>query len=284
MARHPGRGDAREVLDERPHLHRAERTVDADDERPCVLHREPERIDCLAGQVAAATVDRGEGDPERQVRRLVERGGDRRLRVQRVEDRLDQEEVDATFGEPADLLRVGVPDLLECVRPISGLVDTRRERQRHVQRPDGARDEAADLVGRLPGQPRARDVHLARVRLEGIVGLADRGRREGVRGGDVGARGKVVAMDAEDDLGSRQVEQIGIACDVARVIFEALAPICLLASELTLDEHAPRAVEHGNPLPEDGCESCARVLHPVPFLRPKENVACRGRTGSLGVF
>ena len=111
MARHPGRGDAREVLDERPHLHRAERAVDADDERLRVLDREPERVDCLAGQVAAAAVDRGEGDPERQVRRLVERCGDRRLRVQRVEDRLDQEEVDATFGEPADLLRVGVPDL-----------------------------------------------------------------------------------------------------------------------------------------------------------------------------
>ena len=101
------RRDAREVLDEWTHLRRAERAVDADDERPGVLDREPERVDGLAGEVAAAAVDGRERDPERQVRRDVERGGDGGLGVQRVEDRLDQQEVDAAFGQAANLIRVG---------------------------------------------------------------------------------------------------------------------------------------------------------------------------------
>src|SRR5436190_9783472 len=67
------RRDPREVFDKRPHLRGAERAVDADDERLRVLDREPEGLDGLAREVATALVDRGERDPEGQLRRLVER-------------------------------------------------------------------------------------------------------------------------------------------------------------------------------------------------------------------
>src|SRR6266540_3386295 len=86
MTRDPGRGDAREILDERAHLRRAEGAVDADDERVRVLDGQPERIDRLAGEVAAAAVDRREGDPERDLGSLVQRGGDRSLGVELAED------------------------------------------------------------------------------------------------------------------------------------------------------------------------------------------------------
>src|SRR5437867_8266204 len=112
MTRDPRRRNAGEVLDERPHLRGAEGAVDSDDERLRMLDREPERIDRLPGQIASAAVDRGEGDPEWQVGFLVERRADRGLRVERVEDRLDQQEVDAAFGETADLLGVGIADLV----------------------------------------------------------------------------------------------------------------------------------------------------------------------------
>ena len=39
------RADARQSLDEGPHLRRAQRAVDADDERLGVLDRDPERLD-----------------------------------------------------------------------------------------------------------------------------------------------------------------------------------------------------------------------------------------------
>ena len=134
MAGDPCRRDAREVLDERPHLARAERAVDAHDERLRVLDGEPERVDGLAREVAPAAVDRREGDPERQVGRFVEGGGDRRLRVERVEDRLDQEEVDPALGERQDLLGIGVADLVERVSAEGRIVDPRRQRQRQFRR------------------------------------------------------------------------------------------------------------------------------------------------------
>ena len=83
--------------------------------------------------------------------RRLARGDDRRLRVQRVEDRLDQQQVDAAVGEAADLLGVRLDDLVERVRAVAGLVDARAQRERDVQRADRAGDEA---VGRPP--PRAR--------------------------------------------------------------------------------------------------------------------------------
>ncbi len=90
----------------------------------------------------------------------------------------------------------------------------------------------------------------------------------------------VVAMSAP--AAKRQVEQVGIAGDVTRVILEPLAAVGLFALDLPLDEDAPGAVEHGDPLGEDGFESRAGVLHSCSVL-PRENGASLGRTGSLGV-
>ena len=206
MTRDPGRRHPGEILDERTHLRRAQGAVDSHDEGVRVLDREPERVDRLAREVAAAAVDRREGDPERKLRRLVEGGCDRSLRVERVEDRLDQQEIDRASRETADLFGIGVADLVEGVRTERRIVDARRERQSDVERTDRAGDEAADLVGRLARQPSPGNVHLVGTALEPVVRLSDRGRREGVRRGDVGPGGEVVAMDPEDDLGPCQVE------------------------------------------------------------------------------
>src|SRR6266571_7934265 len=116
MARDPGWRNAREIFDERTHLRRAQRAVDTDDERLGVLDREPERINGLPGEVSSAAVYRRERDPEGKLRRDVERRGDRGLCVERVEDRLDQQEVDAALRQSPDLLDVRVVHLVEGVR------------------------------------------------------------------------------------------------------------------------------------------------------------------------
>ena len=134
-------GDAGQPLQERPHLGRAERAVDADDERPGVLDRDPERLRGLPRQVAPAPVDRGERDPERQLGRDVRGRDDRRLRVERVEDRLDQEQVDAAVDERGDLLRVGLAHLVERDGAERGVLDLRRDGQRDVERADRTGDE-----------------------------------------------------------------------------------------------------------------------------------------------
>src|SRR4029453_19291281 len=142
MARRVGRRDAREVLDERTHLRRSERAVDSDDERLGLLDREPEGLDRLAREVAAGAVDRREGDPERQLWGGLAGGDERRLRVQRVEDGLDQEELNAPVAEGCDLLLVCCANLVEGDGPKRGIVHPGGERQGHVERPDGPGDEA----------------------------------------------------------------------------------------------------------------------------------------------
>ena len=77
-------------------------------------------------------------------------GKARRLGVQRVEHRLDQDDVGAALDQPAHLLRVGLAQLVEVDVAEAGIVDVGRDRRRAVGRPDGAGDEAR-LVRRLRG-------------------------------------------------------------------------------------------------------------------------------------
>ena len=214
--------DPRELGDVRPHLAGSERAVDAHDQRLGMLDRRPEAVDRLPAERPAGEVDDRDADPERQLRSNLARGDQRRLRVQRVEDRLDQQEVDAAVGEPADLLGIGLDDLVERVRPVAGIVDPRAERQRDVQRPDRAGHEPVGPGGG-PRDARACDVQVVDRVLEPVVGLADRRRRERVGRRDVGAGGEVRIVHRTDDLGLRQVQQIGIVEQVARMVGEALA-------------------------------------------------------------
>ena len=119
--------DACERLEVRAHLGRAERAVDADGERLRMRDREPERIDRLTRQRSAAPVGDRDRDHERHVRGDVARGRDRRLGVQRVEDRLDQEQVGAAVDERPDLLGVRLGHPVERDRAVGGLVHARRE-------------------------------------------------------------------------------------------------------------------------------------------------------------
>ena len=147
------------------------------------------------------------------------------LRVERVEDRLDQEQVDAAVDERGDLLGIARPHLLERDRPERRVVDLRRDGERDVQRADGAGDEPRPVRSRAvhasaaaTGEPRTLAAHLRRVLPEVVVGLADRRRRERVRRRDVRAGREVRVMDLRDELGPAQVEEVGVALDVAPVV------------------------------------------------------------------
>ena len=61
-----------------------------------MLDGDPERLGGLAGEIASAAVDRREREPERHPRCDVGGRDDGRLRVQRVEDRLHEEQIDAS--------------------------------------------------------------------------------------------------------------------------------------------------------------------------------------------
>ena len=66
-----------------------------------------------------------------------------------------------------------------------------------------------------------------------------------------------------DQIRLREVEEIRVAGDVALVVPETLAAIGVLATDLPLDQHAPRPVEDCDPFVEDVFELLhSPVRHP----------------------
>ncbi len=242
----------------------AERAVEADGERAGMADRVPERGRRLARERAAGAVGDGAGDHHRQpAAALGERllaGEDRRLGVQRVEDGLDQEQVGAAVDQPADLLGVGIAQLVEGDGAEAGIVDVGRHRGGAVGRPERAGDEArlaVVLLGferRAPGEPRAVAVQLVDDVLHAVIGLGDAGRGEGVGLENVGAGLRIGEVDRLDRLGLGQRQQVVVALQVAGAGGEALAAeMCFFELEaLHLGPH--RAVEHEDALGRLGAE------------------------------
>jgi hypothetical protein len=141
-------GQAREpaqVLDVLAKLLGAERAVEAHHDGPRVGHRVPERADRLAGQGPPGGVGDRSGDDQRAA--LAQRleglldADDRGLRVERVEDRLDQEQVHAAGHQALGRLAVGGHELLEGDVASTRVVDVGRDRRAPVGGPQGAGDE-----------------------------------------------------------------------------------------------------------------------------------------------
>ena len=68
-------------------------------------------------------------------------------------------------------------------------------------------------------------------------------------------------MDVEDDVRPGQVQQIGVAGELARMVGEARPAVVLRLETGVLEHRAPGAVEHEDPLAEKCFESVARVAH-----------------------
>ena len=117
VAEHVTLGEPRELFEVRAHLARAERAIHADGQRPGVMNRGIERVDHLARQRAAAEIGDRHRDEDRQPRALflehVLDRDDAGLGVERVEDRLEQEEVGAAIDEATHLILVCGPGFVE---------------------------------------------------------------------------------------------------------------------------------------------------------------------------
>ena len=278
-----------ELLDVGTHLLRPERAVEPDGDGPRVPHRVPERLDRLARERAAGEVGDRAGDHQRQphaaFREDLLDGEERGLRVQRVEDGLDQDEVDVAVEQRLDLLPIGDAELLEVHRAETRVVHLRREGGRHRHRPDGAGDELPltgrrrHLVGRLPGEARRGEVHVAgqlaqeRVGDHGIeirlvlpafcvaekeVVLPDGRRAEGVGLDDVRTGLEVVPVDLLDHLRLRDLQQFVVPLQVlALPVGEPLAAELRLAQTIPLDDGAHRPVDDGDASAEKGDDLAA---------------------------
>src|ERR1700737_136110 len=115
------------LFDVRFHLVRAERTVQSDNERLRVCDRSQKRFYCLPAQHAPGTMGHGGGNHHRLFF-VFEKFGDsepRSFGVERVEDRLDNQKIDISYDECADLIEVGLTQLIECDRAKSGIIYVR---------------------------------------------------------------------------------------------------------------------------------------------------------------
>ncbi len=94
----------------------------------------------------------------RSLRRL-DRRHDPSLGVERIEHRLDQDEIHPALDQRVDLLAVHLLEVIEVDLAVAGIVDVGRERQRLVGRPERPGDEARaavlrfELVGDSPREP-----------------------------------------------------------------------------------------------------------------------------------
>ena len=177
----------------------------------------------------------------------------RGLRVQRVEDRLDEEEIAAAVGEPARLLVVRVRERVERDVARARIVDVRRDRRGLRRRPERAGDEARTVrrrihVARGARDPRGLDVHLVREVLQVIVGLRDRRRAERVRLDEIRARGQILLVDLANHVRLRQRQELVVALQMQldtrhREVAEALAAIRGLVELVALDHRPHRAVD-----------------------------------------
>ena len=260
VRRHPG-----ELRQVRPHLAGAEGAVQADRERLGVGHGDPERVDGLAGERSSTPVGDRHRQDDRQLRpQLVEQvahGDDGRLRVQRVENRLDQQEVDTTLDKPARLLDVGIAHGVERRGPERLIVDVGRDRQRPVGGADGACNVARPVgralgpaVGGGPRETRRLTVQFRDDRFQAVVRLRNRRAAERVGLDDVGTRLQIGVMDRADDIGARQGQEVVVALDVVRMVREPGAAKVRLAQPVALDRGPHRAVEDQDPILERGVE------------------------------
>ena len=164
----------RQLLEEGRHFVRSKRAVQSDHERTRVRGGIEKRFHGLPAQRSTGAVRHCARDDQRYAApALLERVRDReksRLRVQSVEDGLDEQEIDAALEQAVDLVAIAALDLVEGDGAEAGIVHVRRERGgdgKGTKRPsDEAPGIGTDLLDRLPCEPRRGDVHLVRDRAQ----------------------------------------------------------------------------------------------------------------------
>ena len=134
----------------RPHIGGAECTVETDAHGVAVFDRDGKRLGGLAREGAAGAIGDGARNEDRHFRvaphKEQVKGKEAGLRVQGVEDGLDQQDVGATIEQGLGLLGVRFDKLIEGTVPELGLLNRRRNRQGPVGRADRASDQALPAV------------------------------------------------------------------------------------------------------------------------------------------
>ena len=244
-------GDAGQRLDVRTQCGRPKGAVQADEQRLGMADGLPEGFGRLARQRPPAQIRDRPGDHHRQPRAGLEylvKSEERRLGIQRVEDRLDHDEIDAAVDQSFGGFAVGIDQFGETDVAGAGVVDVGRDACGSVRGAEHACDPAWLAGGRigvrrLAGEFGGGQVDLAHGVFERVVGLGDARCRERIGLDHVRARLQVGAMRRGNHVGARQRQDIAIAFEVGVVALERLAPEIGLYQVVGLLHGACGAVE-----------------------------------------
>ena len=181
-------------------------------------------------------------------------GKNRRLGVQRVEDRLDQDDVGPAVDQAAQLFAIGDAQIVEGDGAIAGIVHVRRNGCRAVGGPERTGHEPALAVfllganGSAAHEARAIAVQLIDHILHAVIGLCDAGGGKGVGFDDVGTSLGVGVVNILNGLGLGQDEKVVVALLMARATAETVAAEMVLTKAKALNLRAHRAVKNKNTL------------------------------------
>ena len=144
------------------------------------------------------------------------------LGVERVEHRLDQDEIGPAVDQRGGLFVIDFDQVVPVDLAEAGVVDIGREREGLVGRADRPGDKAraavlgSELVGDLSGEASAGQVDFAHQMFGAIVRLADPVGGKGVRFGDIGPGLEIGAMDRFRHFRLGQGEDVVVALLVLR--------------------------------------------------------------------
>ena len=267
MYAHESAGDLRQLLHVRTQRLGTQGAVQADDQRLGVAHGVPERFRRLPGERASAGVGDRAGDHHRQALAVLEQfveSEQRRLGVQRVEHRLDHDEVRAAVDQPARRFPVRDDEFLEGDVAGARIAHVRGNARRavggaeHAGHPARA-SGAGRGIRRPSGDGGGGEVQFLGQVFQPVVGLGDARGGEGVGLDDVRAGVEIGAMDCLHDVRARQRQHIAVALQRRVVAGEALAAVVRLLQAVGLLHGADRAVEHQHALGERLGQGMVRI-------------------------
>ena len=244
-ARHRSRRVRRQKTDRLAHVLGTRRAIQTDHVDAQRFERRHRARDVGAEQHASARVERDlrlNRDASSDLGEQPLEAGDRRLHLENVLGRLDEQHVDAAFDE---ILRLRVVVLFELGE---GRVRQHRvaAREEQARRTDRAGDETrlvrrGVLVARRAREARRRDVQLARLLLDAPFAQPMRRRLKGARLDDVAADREKRLVDGLDDVGAGEHE-------VVVAPLERLAAEVLRRRMVQLNVRPHRAVVHQHPI------------------------------------
>ena len=269
-----------DLLHERQHPVRAERTVHAESRERIVPHGREKGLQRLAGQGPAAPVGHGDRHDDRETIPHLLNGIQGRFHVQRIEGGLDEQDVHASLDEGRDLLPVTCRHVVETILPFCGTGHVRGKRQRLGCGADTARHPylTARLFGAGTGDPGPGKRHFTGPFFQSVLLLGDPVRTESIGFDKIRTGFDISLMDRCDDIRPRQVQAFVVPLQRDLRIHEDTLPEIRFRQGVSLDQGAGGSVQAEDASPD----MLPQVRHPGAVIYRSSPVCDRNRRFSAG--